>query len=186
MTSLLTLMFSALAAVMLFLHGLAAFSEEVSRLGGERLRDALRRLTRTDWRGAVVGACVTAVVQWSSAVTSMAVALAHNRTLTARGTFAVMMGANVGTTSTALLASSAMDARANKLALLNTGFNLLGVLLFATELQPVVHMILATDMAPASMVALVHTVFNLAAAAAALVLLPHVWPRLGPWVDREN
>lgn len=311
MTSLLTLMFSALAAVMLFLHGLAAFSEEVSRLGGERLRDALRRLTRTDWRGAVVGACVTAVVQSSSAVTSMAVALAHNRTLTARGTFAVMMGANVGTTltawlvamkvqglgpvfvtlgglwslvgprpwraygkalfyfgliflaldliaqalmplarnpsmtewhkwldspalallfgalltamvqsssvvsglavlavsqgvvvpqmavwlvaganigttSTALLASSAMDARANKLALLNTGFNLLGVLLFATVLQPVVHTILATDIPPASMVALVHTVFNLVAAAAALVLLPYVWPRLGPWVDREN
>lgn len=36
MSPLLTLIFSVLAAVMLFLHGLAAFSEEMARLGGER------------------------------------------------------------------------------------------------------------------------------------------------------
>lgn len=54
MNALFTLIFPALAAVMLFLHGLAAFSEEITRLGGERLRDALRRLTRTGWRGALV------------------------------------------------------------------------------------------------------------------------------------
>ncbi|WIM06238.1 MAG: Na/Pi symporter [Candidatus Nitricoxidivorans perseverans] len=103
MSPLLTLIFSILAAVMLFLHGLAAFSEEMARLGGKQLRDALRRLTRTDWRGALVGAGVTAVVQSSSAVTSMAVGLSHNRTLTERGAFAVMIGANVGTTLTAWL-----------------------------------------------------------------------------------
>lgn len=103
MSSLPTLLFSILAAVMLFLHGLAAFSDEMARLGGKQLREALRRLTRTDWRGALVGAGVTAVVQSSSAVTSMAVGLSHNRTLTERGAFAVMIGANVGTTLTAWL-----------------------------------------------------------------------------------
>jgi len=29
--------FSVMAAIMLFLHGLAAFSDEVTRLGGERI-----------------------------------------------------------------------------------------------------------------------------------------------------
>jgi phosphate:Na+ symporter len=73
MSPLLTWVFSILAAVMLFLHGLAAFSEEMARLGGERLRDALRRLTRTDWRGALVGAVATAVVQSSAVVSRLAV-----------------------------------------------------------------------------------------------------------------
>lgn len=51
MNPLLTSIFSVLAVVMLFLHGFAAFSEDIARLGGERLRGVLRRLTRTDWRG---------------------------------------------------------------------------------------------------------------------------------------
>lgn len=310
MSPLLTLIFSIMAAVMLFLHGLAAFSEEITRLGGERLRDALRRLTRTDWRGALVGAFVTAVVQSSSAVTSMAVGLSHSGTLAHRGAFAVMIGANVGTTltawlvalkvaglgpvfvtlgglwslagprpwrpygkavfyfgliflaldlisqalaplaqnpaladwhtllgspvlallfgalltalvqsssvvsglavlavaqgivapqvavwlvaganigttSTALLASTALDTLARKLALLNTGFNVLGVLLFATLLQPVIGLILAIDMPATQQVALVHTVFNLAAAIVALLLMPHAWPRLDAWLKKE-
>lgn len=115
MSPLLTWIFSILAAVMLFLHGLAAFSEEMARLGGERLRDALRRLTRTDWRGALVGAVATAVVQSSSAVTSMAVGLSHNRTLTERGAFAVMIGANVGTTP-GLPHSDIIEARCREAA----------------------------------------------------------------------
>lgn len=311
MSPLLVLVFSILAAVMLFLHGLAAFSEEMTRLGGDRLRNGLHRLTRTDWRGALMGALSTAVVQSSSAVTSMAVGLAHNRTLTERGAFAVMVGANVGTTltawlvalkvtglgpvfitlgglwsllgprpwrpygkaafyfgliflsldlisqalnpltqnpallqwhdllaypalallfgalltalvqsssvtsglavvlvsqgilepqvaiwlvaganigttSTALLASSVFDMQARKLALLNTGFNVLGVLLFATLLQPIISMILATNLAATEQVALVHTVFNLSAAAAALLFMPHVWPRLDRWLKQTS
>ncbi|MDO9450381.1 MAG: Na/Pi symporter [Rugosibacter sp.] len=306
-----TLIFSILAAVMLFLHGLAAFSEEMARLGGERLREALQRLTRTDWRGAIVGAGATAIVQSSSAVTSMAVGLAHNRTLTDRGAFAIMIGANVGTTltawlvamkveglgpifvtlgglwslagphlwrpygkavfyfgliflaldlisqalaplaqnsavagwhelldspvlallfgalltalvqsssvvsglavlsvsqgivapqvavwlvaganigttSTALMASTALDMLAKKLALLNAGFNILGVLLFATLLQPVISMILAMDIAATQQVALVHTVFNFAAAITALLMLPHIWPRLKNWLGKTS
>ena len=307
----LTLVFSVLAAVMLFLHGLAAFAEEITQLGGERLRDALRRLTRADWRGALVGASVTAVVQSSSAVTSMAVGLAHSGTLAHRGALAVMIGANVGTTltawlvalkvaglgpvfvtlgglwsltgprpwrpygkavfhfgliflaldlisqalaplaqnpalaewhelldspvlallfgalltalvqsssvvsglavlavsqgivapqvavwlvaganigttSTALLASTALDTLARKLALLNTGFNILGVLLFATLLQPVIDLILATNIAATQQVALVHTVFNLAAATAALLVLPRIWPHLQGWLKANH
>ncbi len=101
--------FSVMAAIMLFLHGLAAFSDEVTRLGGERLSQFLRRITRTDWRGALVGAVSTAIVQSSSAVTSMAVGLAHTGALTNRGALAVMIGANVGTTLTAWLVAMQIE-----------------------------------------------------------------------------
>lgn len=48
MSTLVTWAFTILAAIMLFLHGLASFSEEVTRLGGERLRNILRKATRPD------------------------------------------------------------------------------------------------------------------------------------------
>lgn len=304
-----TWMFSVVAAVVLFLYGLAAFSQEVSRVGGEQLRSGLRRLTRSDPLAALIGAALTALVQSSSAVTSMAVGLVHNRTLPERGAFGVMIGANVGTTltawlvalkiaglgpafislgglwslfgprtlrpfgkavfyfglvflaldmtsqalqplasnpalddwrdelaspavalvfgavltalvqsssvvtglavmsvqqallppevavwmvaganlgttSTALLASSALDTLSRKLALLNTALNVFGVMLFATVLQPVIAALLASSLATSDQVALVHTVFNLAAAVAALLLMPLAWPRLQPWLAR--
>lgn len=138
---------------MLFLHGLASFSEEVARIGSDSLRTRLHKLTHADLYGAHTGAISTALVQSSSAVTSMAVGLAHNRTLTDRGAFAVMIGANVGTTltaSTALLASTALDTVSRKLALLNTSFNVLGVLLFTTLLQPIIGMILTMNIVVAS------------------------------------
>ena len=101
--------FSVMAAIMLFLHGLAAFSDEITRLGGERMSATLQTLTRRDWLGAVVGALATTIVQSSSAVTSMAVGLAHNRTLAPRGALAVMIGANVGTTLTAWLVAAKVE-----------------------------------------------------------------------------
>jgi len=91
----------------------------------------------------------------------------------------VIAGANVGTTSTALMASSVLDSVARKLALLNTSLNVLGILLFATILQPIIQHILAiTSLLPVQQAALVHTVFNVATALTALILLPFVWKKL--------
>lgn len=65
MDGLLTCIFSVLAAIMLFLHVLSAFSDEMARLDGERLRLALHRLTRSDWRESLLGPLFTALVQSS-------------------------------------------------------------------------------------------------------------------------
>jgi phosphate:Na+ symporter len=96
----------------------------------------------------------------------------------------LIAGANIGTTSTALLASAALDTLSRKLALLNTSFNVLGVLLFATLLQPVIGVVLKLDIAADQQVALVHTLFNLTAAIVALIILPHAWPVLSRWLNR--
>lgn len=56
MTPFVTWLFSIMAAIMLFLHGLAAFSAEVTTLGGEKLRLWLARITQKDWQGACFGA----------------------------------------------------------------------------------------------------------------------------------
>lgn len=94
-------------------------------------------------------------------------------------------GANIGTTSTALLASTALDTVSRKLALLNTSFNVLGVLLFTTLLQPIIGMILTINIVADQQISLVHTTFNLATGTVALIILPHIWPALNRWLNRE-
>ena len=97
------LFFGVVAAVMLYLHGLRSFSEEVVRLGGDRLRDVMRKVTATDLGGALAGAVSAALVQSSSAVNSIAMGLTHGGVLTLRGGWTLIIGANVGTTLTAWL-----------------------------------------------------------------------------------
>lgn len=306
MTESLNQLFSVLAAVLLFLYGLNAFADELTRLGGDGLRLWLARLTRTDWAAAATGAFSTALLQSSSAVSSMAVTLADRQVIAARATVGVMIGANVGTTltawlvalkvaglgplfvsvgglwsmlapprwraqgkalfyfgliflaldwvaatlaplsqdpavdalraqlntpllalgfglvltalvqsssvvsglavlsvaqgllspvaaawvvaganvgttSTALLASASLGPLARRLAVCNTAINVLGVLLFATLLQPAVHAALTLELPPGQRVALVHTLFNAVAAGASLLLLPLLWP----WLARH-
>lgn len=98
-----SLIFSVVAAIMLYLHGLRAFSEEVIRLGGAHLREGMQKVTSTDLRGALAGALSAALVQSSSAVNSIAMGLTHGRVLTLRGAWSLIIGANVGTTLTAWL-----------------------------------------------------------------------------------
>jgi len=301
--------FSVLASVMLFLFGLSAFADELTRSGGDRLKQILKTLTRSDVRAALTGAAASAIIQSSSAVTSMTVSLAHKKSLTERAAFTIMIGtnvgttltawlvamkvsglgpvfitlgglwsvlaprtwrpwgkagfyfgviflaldlisaslqpltqnidlaqwklvlshpatallfgagltvlvqsssvvsglailavgqgllepdaavwmvagANVGTTSTAWVAASALDKLARQLALLNSVFNVFGVLLFASVLQPAVARILASDLTTVQQVALVNTVFNLTAAILALVCLPWLWPRIESWLHK--
>ena len=59
----------------------------------------------TPAKGFVLGALLTALVQSSSAVTGIAVALVESGTILFRSSLPVFLGANIGTTSTAWLVS---------------------------------------------------------------------------------
>lgn len=96
---------AVIAAVMLFLYALQGFSRELQTAGGDTLRAWLGRATANRWRAFTVGALSTAVVQSSSAVTSLAVALVDARIITFGASLAIMLGAHVGTTATAWLVS---------------------------------------------------------------------------------
>ena len=93
------------SAIVLFLYGLEAFSQEIQRVGGETLKKWLGRLTDRRWRAVLLGAVATAIVPSSSAVASLTVALVDAGTIPFRSSLGVLLGANVGTTSTAWLVS---------------------------------------------------------------------------------
>jgi phosphate:Na+ symporter len=99
------LIIGVFATVILFLYGLQSFSREIRLLGEDRLHDALGRLTRNRFSGFALGALFTAVVQSSSAVTALAVALVDAGAISFANSLAVLIGANVGTTVTAWLVS---------------------------------------------------------------------------------
>ncbi len=96
---------TVIAAVMLFLHSLQSFSHEVRVLGRDRLRLWLAAATRNRFFGFTLGAVFTAIVQSSSAVSALAIALVNGGMLSFKGSLAVLLGAKVGTTITAWLVS---------------------------------------------------------------------------------
>src|SRR5208283_416926 len=98
-------LFSAIAAIALFLFSLQSFSLELQTAGGDKLRTWLARVTAGRWQGLLAGAGATALVQSSSAVTALAVALVDAGVITFKASLGILLGANIGTTTTAWLVS---------------------------------------------------------------------------------
>ncbi|MDX1493692.1 MAG: Na/Pi symporter, partial [Longimicrobiales bacterium] len=92
-----------------------------------------RALARNAWIAIAVGIIATVMVQSSSITTSLMVPLAGAGVLTLKQAFPVTLGANLGTTVTALLAAlAATDQNAQAgltIALVHLLFNLSGTIL---------------------------------------------------------
>lgn len=96
---------SIMSAIVLFLYGLEAFSHEIQTVGGQTLSNWLGKLTERRWLALLLGAVATAIVQSSSAVTSLTVTLVDAGAMSFTSSLGVLLGANIGTTSTAWLVS---------------------------------------------------------------------------------
>lgn len=138
----------------------------------ELLRHALL-LTENLWMGLLVGALVTAVIQSSSATSGLAVVMVAEGVLEPAAAIPVVIGANLGTTTTALLASVTLSAAARRAAWWNTMFNLGGVALIVPVLPWFSAWAVAQVVSPGMAVALAHTLFNIALAL--LFIGPSVW-----------
>ena len=86
--------------------------------------------------GVLAGTIFTAVVQSSSATSSLVVALAAGGLLDLNASFSIILGANIGTTVTALLASIPMHLTAKRTALAQLVFKVVGVLIFLVLFNP--------------------------------------------------
>ena len=93
-----------------------------------------RAIGRRPETGVLSGTVVTVLVQSSSTTTSLVVPLAGAGVLTTRQVFPFTLGANIGTTITALLAATAFtgarEGFALQIALVHLFYNVFGVLLF--------------------------------------------------------
>ncbi|MCH8812679.1 MAG: Na/Pi symporter, partial [Gemmatimonadetes bacterium] len=118
----LTLLFIALRGMLVLMRGAV-----LERMGG--LFD--RVLFRNDAASFTLGMVTTAAVQSSSATTSLIVPLAGTGVLTLRQIFPYTIGANIGTTITAILASFSIGSAAGvTIALAHLTFNVFAVAIF--------------------------------------------------------
>ncbi len=102
--------FSILALIgglALFLYGMELMGDGLKKLAGGKLESILARLTANRWLGFLLGLVVTAVVQSSSATTVMLVGFVNSGIMKLGQTISIIMGANIGTTVTAWLLSTA-------------------------------------------------------------------------------
>ncbi len=88
-----------------------------------------RFMGRSGLAGMAAGAGITAVIQSSSVTTSLMVPLAGAGIVRLEQVFPVTLGANIGTTVTALLASLAGDVRGLTIALVHLLFNVAGIII---------------------------------------------------------
>lgn len=94
-----------IASITLFVYGLHSFSKEIENLGTERLSRWIRRITAFPLGGFLLGGMFTAVIQSSTLVSSITVSLVNAGAITFTDSILVLLGTNVGTTSTAWIVS---------------------------------------------------------------------------------
>ena len=121
------------------------------------------------WTGIAIGTLLTAIIQSSSAAIAITMGFFATGLITLPFAAAVVLGSNIGTCVTGLLASIGTSRAAKQVAIAHLVLNIGGVLLFI----PVIHLLigLATRLSahPPAQVAHIQTLFNLACS---LLVLP--------------
>ena len=108
----LSIILSMAGGLGLFLYGMRIMSDSIEKVAGAKLRGILERLTTNRFMAILVGVFFTAMVQSSSACTVMVVSFVNSGLMTLAQAAGVILGANIGTTVTALLVSFKLEKAA--------------------------------------------------------------------------
>lgn len=128
----------------------------------------------------LVGAVFTALIQSSSAATGVVIAMVGTGVLTLDLALFIVLGANIGTCVTALLAAAGANANSKRVALIHFTFNVFGSLVFTAVVwlfkEPIIRFLASlfpgTDPMSLQMrVSVFHVIFNVSTT---LLLLPFV------------
>ena len=92
-----------LGALGFFIYGMKVMSESIQKVAGSKLRSIMNAITSNRLSGVLTGFLTTAVIQSSSATTVMIVSFVNAGLLKLKQAVGVIMGANIGTTITAVL-----------------------------------------------------------------------------------
>lgn len=87
----------------LFVFGMNLMSRGIEKVAGNKLRAILEAFTRNRFLGLVVGVFFTALIQSSSAATVMVVGFVNSGLMSLSEACGIILGANIGTTVTAML-----------------------------------------------------------------------------------
>ncbi|MCK4739381.1 MAG: Na/Pi cotransporter family protein, partial [Deltaproteobacteria bacterium] len=123
--------------------------------------------------GIIISAVLTALFQSSAATLGLAIGLAYSGLLTLDSAMPIVLGANIGTCATALIASIGARVDAKRVALAHILFKVAGVIIVLPFLGFFTDLVVASSSDMARQVALAHTFFNIAIA---VLFLPFTGP----------
>jgi len=150
----------------LFYFGLVFFSLAVLLLFIDPIREnpdliGLLSSISNIWVAILAGLVVTAVVQSSSVVSGLVVILVSTGLLTFDQAIGIILGANIGTTATGLIASIPLHLNAKRAAVAHFLFNLIGVIIIMPFLGILADLARLFDGSAAQLVANAHLLFNI-------------------------
>ncbi|MDR2558486.1 MAG: Na/Pi symporter, partial [Oscillospiraceae bacterium] len=97
---------SFIGSLGLFLFGMTVLSSALQKTAGSKMKQLLGRMSKSRFRGVLFGAGVTTAMQSSTATTVMAVGFVNAGIISLTQTVGIIMGANIGSTTTSWLISS--------------------------------------------------------------------------------
>ena len=121
--------------------------------------------------GVLVGALLTAVIQSSSASVGILQALCMTGAVSYSSALPIIMGQNIGTTVTAMIASAGANKNARRTAFVHLYFNVIGTVIFLTGfylLNAIFQFPFYHETATTFGIAIIHTTFNVVTTAALL------------------
>ncbi|WP_353893260.1 Na/Pi symporter [Proteinivorax hydrogeniformans] len=113
--------------------------------------------------GVVIGATFTALVQSSSALTALTISLGRAQIINLKSAIALVLGGNIGTCITGLVAASTVTKKARGIIVGQILFNIIGVALALIFIDPFTELIqkITVSTLIERQIANAHTIFNL-------------------------
>ena len=153
----------------LLFYGMKVMSDTMKPLRSDPTFNAILISFENPFLGILAGAIFTALVQSSSATTGIVITLASGGSITLEAGVPLILGANIGTCITALLAGLNASRDAKRVAIGHVFFNVLGVLLFCFWIPYFAEIMSNTSESIPRQIANAHTVFNIVST---IVFLP--------------
>lgn len=161
--------------------GMDIMSGGLKTIGNEPfMSQMLAEYSATPSLGVLFGALLTAVIQSSSAVTALVIAMGREGVISLPAAIAVILGANIGTTVTGVIASSTSSLSSKRLSVSQIIVNIAGVLLFVPFILPFSSLVAMTSTDLPRQIANAHTIFNVTVT---LAMLPFVGMLV--WISRK-
>lgn len=165
-------------------YGEISFGIGIVFLGMTVMSGALKELINIPWvadsmatmaqyplAGVLAGMIVTAIVQSSTAVTSITVAMGVSQVINLDGAIGIILGANIGSCVTGFIASFQLSRAARQTSMAQIFINVAGVLLFIPFISPFARLISNTSSELPRQIANAHTIFNISVS---MLMVPFV------------
>lgn len=91
-----------LAGLGLFLFGIEYMGDGLKGYSGDKMKNIIDKYTSSPFKGVLIGAFVTCLIQSSSGTTALAIGLIRSGLMTLEQSIGIIMGANIGTVITSV------------------------------------------------------------------------------------